>query len=161
MRNVFNNIISIVSLKRPKPLSLSLTPIRKEIILATLRFTCALNIRSSFNKSSTLSNENTSALISRPKFKTPFEECLNKYDENERAQSNDAEKRNEAIINSDNSNETTLHFATSSSKAASNNLKHFSLNNENLIDNLRQNKTIFNSFQSELALLDWGQTLRF
>ena len=35
-------------------------------------------IRSSFNKSSTLSNENTSTLISRPNFKTPFEENLNK-----------------------------------------------------------------------------------
>ena len=100
-------------------------------------------------------------MISRPNFKTPFEECLNKYDENERAQSNDAEKRNEAIVNSDNENEGALHFATSSSKAVSNNLKHCSLNNENLIDNLRRNKTSFNSFQSDLALLDWGQTLTF
>ena len=86
---------------------------------------------------------------------------MNKYDERERAQSNDAEKRNEAIINSDNENERALHFTTSSSKAASNNLKHCSLNNGTLIDNLRRNKTSFNSFQSDLALLDWGQTLTF
>ena len=100
-------------------------------------------------------------MISRPNFKTPFEECLNKYDENERAQSHDAEKRNEAIINSDNENETTLHSTTSSSKVASNNLKYCSLNNVTLIDTLRQNKTSFNSFQSDSALFNWGQTLTF
>ena len=86
---------------------------------------------------------------------------MNKYDGRERAHSNDTEKKNEAIINSDNENDRALHFTTSSSKAVSKDLKHCSLNNENLIDNLRRNKTSFNSFQSDLALLDWGQTLTF
>ena len=129
--------------------------------LATLGFICAQNIRSSFNESSPLSNENFSALISRPNITTPFEEYLNEYDERERAPSNDVAMRKKAIINSDNSNDTSLHFTTSSSEVTSNDLEHCSLNNDNLIDNLRRNKTSFNSFQSDLALLDWGQTLTF
>ena len=116
---------------------------------------------SAFNDISPLSNENDSSLIRRPNIITPFEKCLNKYEGSERARSNDTEKKNEAIINSDNENKTSLHFTTSSSKAASNNLKYCSLNNVTLIDTLRQNKTSFNSFQSDSALFNWGQTLTF
>ena len=115
---------------------------------------------SSFNDISPLSNENDSSLISRQNIVTPFEN-LNKYEGCERVRSNDVEKKNQATINSDNENVRALHSTTSSSKAASNNLKYCSLNNETLIDNLRQNKTSFNSFQSDSALCNWGQTLTF
>ena len=115
--------------------------------LETLGFICAQNIRSSFNESSPLSNENYSALISRSNIITPFEECLNEYDERERAPSNDAAKSKKAIINSDNSNDKTLHHTISRSEVTSYDLKHCSLNNDNLIDNNRRNKTVFNSFK--------------
>ena len=82
---------------------------------------------------------------------------MKKYGWRERAHSNDTEKKNEDIINSDNENDRALHFTTSSSKASSNDLEHCSLNNDNLIYNLRRNKTTLNSFQSYLALLDWGR----
>ena len=116
---------------------------------------------SAFNDISALSNENDSSLIRRPNIITPFEKCLNKYEGSERDRSNATEEKNAAIINSDNENERAIHFTTSSSKAASNNLKYCSLNNVTLIDTLRQNKTSFNSFQSDSALFNWGQTLTF
>ena len=115
---------------------------------------------SSFNDISPLSNENDSSLISRQNIVTPFEN-LNKYEGCERVRLNDVEKKNQATINSDNENVRALHSTTSSSKAASNNLKYCSLNNVTLIDTLRQNKTSFNSFQSDSALFNWGQTLTF
>ena len=73
--------------------------------LAILGFICAQNIRSSFNESSPLSNENYSALISRSNITTPFEEWSDEYDERKRAPSNDAAKSKKAIINSDYSND--------------------------------------------------------
>ena len=115
---------------------------------------------SAFNDISALSNENDSSLISKQNIATPFEN-LNKYEGCERVRSNDVEKKNQATINSDNENVRALHSTTSSSKAASNNLKYCSLNNETLIDNLRQNKTSFDSFQIDSALFNWGQTLTF
>ena len=118
-------------------------------------------MRSAFNELSPLSNENDSSLISRPNIITPFEKCLNKYDGSERARPNDTEKKNEAIINSDNENKKSLDFTVSSSKVASNNLKHCSLNNDNLTNNNRRNKTAFNSFQSDLVVIGWGKTLIF
>ena len=129
--------------------------------LATLGFICAQNIRSSFNESSPLSNENFSALISRPNITTPFEEYLNEYDERERAPSNDVAMRKKAIINSDNSNETALHITISKNKVASNDLEHCSLNNDSLIDNLRRNKTDFYSSKPDLVVVSWVQTLIF
>ena len=99
-------------------------------------------------------------MISKQNIVTPFEN-LNKYEGCERVRSNDVEKKNQATINSDNENVRALHSTTSSSKAASNNLKYCSLNNVTLIDTLRQNKTFFNSFQSDSALFNWGQTLIF
>ena len=115
---------------------------------------------SAFNDISALSNENDSSLISKQNIVTPFEN-LNKYEGCERVRSNDVEKKNRATIDSDNEDERTLHFTTPSSKVASNNLKYCSLNNVTLIDTLRQNKTSFNSFQSDSALFNWGQTLTF
>ena len=127
--------------------------------LATLGFICAQSIRSSFNKPSTLSNENFSAFISRRNITTPFEECLNKIDERERASFNDAAKKNEAIINSDNSNDTTIHLTLSSCEVTSNYLKHCSLNNAYSINNNRQNKNDFTSSKTELVVFGRGQNL--
>ena len=109
---------------------------------------------------SPLANEIDSTSICESSTTTRFEEWSYDYDGGIQASSNDVSMQT-AIMNYDNSNETSLNIATSSSKAASNNLIHCSLNNENSIDNLRLNKTSFNSFQSVLALIDWGQTLMF
>ena len=123
----------------------------------TFIFTCAQSIRSSFNKPSTLSNENFSAFISRRNITTPFEECLN--DERERAPFNDAAKKNEAIINSDNSNDTTIHLTLSSCEVTSNYLKHCSLNNAYSINNNGQKKNDFTSSKTELVVFGRGQNL--
>ena len=114
---------------------------------------------SAFNDISALSNENDSSLIRRPNIITPFEKCLNKYDGSERARPNDTEKKNKAIINSDNENKTSLHFTASSSKVASNNLKHCSLSNANSINSYIRNKNDYHSFQTVLLLIAWGQIL--
>ena len=116
-------------------------------------------MRSAFNELSPLSNENDSSLISRPNIITPFEKCLNKYEGSERAQSNDTEKKNEAIINSDNENETSLQFTSSSNEVTSNALKHCSLNNANSINSYIRNKNDFHSFQTVLLVIAWGQIL--
>ena len=98
-------------------------------------------------------------MISRSNITTPFEECLNEYDERERVPSNDAIKRKKAIINSDNSNDTSLHFTTLSSEVISNDLEYCSLGNDNSINNYRRNKNDFNSSKTDLVVIGWGQTL--
>ena len=127
--------------------------------LVTFVFTCTQSIRSSFNKPSTLSNENFSAFISRRNITPPFEECLNTYDERIRAPFNDAAEKNEAIINPDNSNDTTIHLTLSSCEVTSNYLKHCSLNNAYSINNKRQNKNDFTSSKTALVLMGRGQNL--
>ena len=127
--------------------------------LATLWFICAYNRPSSSNELPPLSNENYSAFISRSNITTPFEEWSYEYDERKQSPSNDAAKSKKAIINSDNSNDTTLHHTISSSEVISYDLKHCSLNNDNSINDNRRNKTAFNSFQSDLVVIGWGQTL--
>ena len=113
---------------------------------------------SAFNDISALSNENYSSLISKQNIVTPFEN-LNKYEGCERVRSNDVEKKNQATINSDNENVRALHSTTSSSKAASNNLKHCSLSNANSINSYIRNKNDYHSFQTVLLLISWGQIL--
>ena len=119
-----------------------------------------VNRCSAGSKISPLTNENDSALISGSSTTTRFEKWSNEYDGRIHAPSNDVSMQ-KAIMNSGNQNESSVHFVASSSKTASNNLIYCSLNNENSMDNLRLNKTSFNSFQSVLALFDWGQTLLF
>ena len=116
-------------------------------------------MRSAFNELSPLSNENDSALISRPNIITQFEECLNKYEGSERAQSNDTEKKNEAIINSDHENKNSIQFTSSSNEVTSNALKHCPHNNANSINIYIRNKNDFHSFQTVLLVIAWGQIL--
>ena len=116
-------------------------------------------MRSAFNELTPLANENYSTFISSRSITTPFGECLNKSDEKERASFNDAAKKNEAIINSDNSNDTRIHLTLSSCEVTSNYLKHCSLNNAYSIDNNRQNKNDFTSSKIELVVFGRGHNL--
>ena len=116
-------------------------------------------MRSAFNELTPLANENYSTFISSRSITTPFGEWLNKSDEKERASFNDATKKNEAIMNSDNSNDTTIHLTLSSCEVTSNDLKYCSLSNAYSMNNNRQNKTDFTSSKTALVLMGRGQNL--
>ena len=116
-------------------------------------------MRSAFNELTPLANENYSTFISSRSITTPFGECLNKSYEKERASFNDATKKNEAIMNSDNSNDRGIHLTLSNCEVTSNDLKYCSLSDAYSMNNKRQNKTDFTSSKTALVLMGRGQNL--